>query len=134
MPTWKKLVTQFRSPLIYLLFAALIASLAVWLVEGAGGWPVDAVVIGVIVVLNAVLGYVQEARAEHAVDALSQLSAATATVIHDGMRRNVLASELVPGDVLLLAEGVADMYGTGQHGLVGQRVAQAHPALRRRPA
>jgi len=107
VPTWKKLVAQFRSPLIYLLLAALIASLAVWAVEGAGGWPVDAVVIGVILLLNAALGYAQEARAERAVDALSRMTAASATVVRDGERRKVAASDLVPGDVLLLAEGDA---------------------------
>jgi Ca2+-transporting ATPase len=107
VPTWQKLVAQFRSPLIYLLLAALMASLAVWAVEGAGGWPVDAVVIGVILVLNAALGYVQEARAEHAVDALAKMTAAAATVVRDGVERGVPASELVPGDVLLLAEGDA---------------------------
>jgi len=107
VPTWKKIVAQFRSPLIYLLFAALIASLAVWVVEGATGWPVDAVVIGAILVLNALLGYLQEARAEHAVDALALMTAATATVVRDGAECIVPASELVPGDVLLLAEGDA---------------------------
>ena len=107
MPTWKKLVAQFRNPLIYLLFAALVASVAVWVVEGATGWPVDAVVIGAILVLNAVLGYLQEARAERAVDALSRMTAATATVVRDGVERTIPASELVPGDVLLLAEGDA---------------------------
>lgn len=107
VPAWHKLVAQFRSPLIYLLLAALIASLAVWVVEGATGWPVDAVVIGVILVLNAALGYVQEERAERAVDALSRMTATTATVVRDGKRCKVAASELVPGDVLLLAEGDA---------------------------
>ncbi len=107
VPTWKKLVAQFRSPLIYLLLAALVASVAVWVVEGATGWPVDAVVIGVILVLNAVLGYMQEERAERAVAALARMTAATATVVRDGMQRRVPASELVPGDVLLLAEGDA---------------------------
>ena len=107
VPAWQKLVAQFRSPLIYLLFAALVASVAVWVVEGATGWPVDAVVIGAILVLNAVLGYMQEARAERAVDALSRMTAAMATVVRDGVERNVPASELVPGDVLLLAEGDA---------------------------
>ncbi len=106
-PTWKKLVAQFRSPLIYLLFAALLASLAVWGVEGATGWPVDAAVIGVILVLNALLGYVQETRAERSVDALARMSAATATVLRDGAERKVPAGEVVPGDVLLLAEGDA---------------------------
>ncbi len=107
VPTWRKIVAQFRSPLIYLLVAALAASLAVWLVEGAAGWPVDAVVIGVILVLNAALGYTQEARAERAVEALARMTAATATVVRDGAQRQVAASGLVPGDVLLLREGDA---------------------------
>ncbi|WP_156685740.1 cation-translocating P-type ATPase [Mycobacterium sp. Marseille-P9652] len=107
LPAWKRLAAQFRSPLIYLLAAALVASLGVWVAEGATGWPVDAVVIGVILVLNAVLGYVQESRAEHAVDALARMTAATATVVRDGTRREVPARDLVPGDVLLLAEGDA---------------------------
>ncbi|MFZ1178307.1 MAG: HAD-IC family P-type ATPase, partial [Mycobacterium sp.] len=107
LPRWKKLAAQFRSPLIYLLFAALIASVAIWVVEGATGWPVDAVVIAVILVLNAVLGYVQEAHAQRAVDALARMTATTATVVRDGAKRNVPATELVPGDVLLLAEGDA---------------------------
>ena len=90
-----------------MLLAALIASLAVWVVEGDGGWPVDAVVIAVILVLNALLGYTQEERAERAVGALARMAATSATVIRDGARRTVPASELVPGDVLLLAEGDA---------------------------
>jgi P-type Ca2+ transporter type 2C len=49
------------------------------------------VVIGVILVLNAVLGYVQEARAERAVNALARMTAATATVVRDGTERNVPA-------------------------------------------
>ena len=102
---WRKLLAQFRSPLIYLLFAALLASLAVWVVEGATGWPVDALVIGVIVALNAVLGYLQETHAERAVNALARMTATAATVVRDGVERTVPASELVPGDVLLLAEG-----------------------------
>ena len=106
-PTWKKIVGQFRSPLIYLLFAALIASLAVWAAEGADDWPVDALVIGVILVLNAALGYGQEAHAEHAVDALARMAASTATVVREGAACKIPASEVVPGDVLLLAEGDA---------------------------
>ncbi|OBH48710.1 haloacid dehalogenase [Mycobacterium mantenii] len=106
-PAWRRLLAQFRSPLIYLLFAALIASLAVWVVEGAGGWPVDAVVIAVILVLNAILGYAQEARAERAVGALARMAATSATVVRDGRRHTVAATELVPGDVLLLTEGDA---------------------------
>ncbi|MGZ8725027.1 MAG: cation-transporting P-type ATPase, partial [Aeromicrobium sp.] len=67
VPVWRKLVEQFRDPLIYLLLAAIVISLAAWFVEGGSGLPYDAIVIAVIVVLNAILGYVQQARAEHAV-------------------------------------------------------------------
>lgn len=106
-PAYRRLLAQFRSPLIYLLLAALVASLAVWVVEGGDGWPVDAVVIAVIVVLNAILGYAQETRAERAVLALARMAASSATVLRDGARSTVPASEVVPGDVLLLAEGDA---------------------------
>ncbi len=85
VPTWRKLLEQFRDPLIYLLLVAIAVSLVAWLVEGASGWPFDAIVIAVIVVLNAVLGYVQQAKAEHAVEALQRLSATTATVVRDGV-------------------------------------------------
>lgn len=107
LPKWKKIVSQFRSPLIYLLLVALLASLVVWALEGADGWPVDALVIGVILVLNAALGYGQEAHAEHAVDALARMTTTTATVVRDGIECRVAASEVVPGDVLLLTEGDA---------------------------
>ncbi len=106
-PVYRKILAQFRSPLIYLLLAALIASLAVWAVEGADGWPVDAVVIAVILVLNALLGYAQEERAEQAVGALARMAATSATLIRDGARCIVPAAAVVPGDVLLLAEGDA---------------------------
>lgn len=105
--TWRKVVAQFRSPLIYLLLCALVASVAVWVTEGAAGWPVDAVVIGVILTLNAALGYTQEARAERAVEALARMTAVTARVVRDGAERRIAAGDLVPGDVLLLAEGDA---------------------------
>lgn len=105
VPAWRKFVEQFRDPLIYLLLVAIVISLIVWVVEGASGWPVDAVVIATIVVVNAVLGYAQQAHAEHAVEALARMSAATATVVRDGVRRRVPTRELVPGDLLVLAEG-----------------------------
>jgi len=61
VPQWRKLLKQFQDPLIYLLLAAVVISVVAWVLEGAAGVPVDAVVIALIVVLNAVLGYVQEA-------------------------------------------------------------------------
>ena len=55
--------------------------------------------------LNAIMGYVQEARAEQAVAALRQMSAAQAKVIRDGERQSIPAAELVPGDIILVEEG-----------------------------
>ena len=63
--------------------------------------------IAVIVVLNGALGFVQEARAEHAVAALQRMAAATAGVVRDGRPQRIPAADVVPGDVLLLEEGDA---------------------------
>ena len=82
-------------------------SLVAWIIEGAEDVPFEVVVIVVIIVLNAVLGYVQEARAEQAVAALQRMAAATATVVRDGAQHQVPSVDVVPGDVLLLAEGDA---------------------------
>ncbi len=107
VPAWRKFVGQFADPLIYLLLAATVVSLVAWILEGEEAAPYDAIVIAAIVVANAVLGYVQEARAEQAVAALQRLAAATATVVRDGRPDRVPADEVVPGDILLLAEGDA---------------------------
>jgi potassium/sodium efflux P-type ATPase len=103
----RKLLRQFADPLIYLLLAAVVVSLVAWAAEGAGGVPYDALVIAVIIVLNGVLGYAQEARAEHAVAALQRMAAASATVVRDGREERIAAAEVVPGDVMLLTEGDA---------------------------
>ena len=105
VPAWRRFLAQFRDPLIYLLLAAIAISLVAWLLEGRGGWPVDAVVIALIVVLNAVLGYVQEAKAESAVAALARMTAVTSAVLREGELRRVPSDELVRGDVLALGEG-----------------------------
>ncbi|HEY0876835.1 MAG TPA: HAD-IC family P-type ATPase, partial [Zeimonas sp.] len=104
-PFWRRALEQFRDPLIYLLLLAAAISLAAWLVEGAIGWPVDALVIGAIVLANAVLGAVQEARAQNAVAALAKLTAATSSVLREGRLLRVPSESLVRGDVLVLAEG-----------------------------
>ena len=82
-------------------------SLIAWLLEGGEAAPYDAIVIAAIVLGNAVLGYVQEARAEQAVAALQRLAAATAGVLRDGREERIPAAEVVPGDVLVLVEGDA---------------------------
>jgi P-type Ca2+ transporter type 2C len=107
VPVWRRVLAQFQDPLIYLLLAAIAISLVAWVLEGQVGLPVDAIVILVIVILNAVLGYAQEAKAENAVAALAQLTAVTSTVVRDGQVIQVPGAALVRGDVLLLGEGDA---------------------------
>lgn len=74
-PTWRKVLAQLQDPLVYLLLGAVAVSLLAWAVEGGGGAPIDAIVIAAIVVVNAVLGYTQEARAAQAVAALGAMTA-----------------------------------------------------------
>jgi len=107
VPLWRKVFAQFADPLIYLLMVAVVISLVAWAAEGTVGVPTDALVIAAVIVLNGILGYVQENRAEHAVAALQSMTAATATVWRDGALRTVPASELVRGDILALSEGDA---------------------------
>ncbi|WP_166136370.1 cation-translocating P-type ATPase [Nocardioides ochotonae] len=105
VPAWRRVLAQFQDPLIYLLLAAVVVSVAAWVVEGSEGVPIDALVIAAIVVVNAALGYVQEERAADAVEALRTMTAAVSTVLRDGRLRQVPSAELVRGDVLVLGEG-----------------------------
>jgi Ca2+-transporting ATPase len=105
VPAWKRFLAQFKDMLVLLLLIATAISIAVWLYERDSALPYEAIAILSIVVLNGVLGYLQERRAERAVAALRAMSAAHATVIRDGKRQRVPASQLVPGDVLLIEEG-----------------------------
>ena len=107
VPKWHKFLAQFADPLVYLLLGAVVVSFVAWILEGREEVPFEVIVILFIVVVNAVLGYVQEARAEQAVAALRRMAAATAGVMRDGREERVPAIDVVPGDVLLLAEGDA---------------------------
>jgi magnesium-transporting ATPase (P-type) len=82
-------------------------ALAAWMVEGGAGWPIDTIVIAVVLLLNAALGFVQESKAADAVAALARMTAATSSVIRDGERHRIASADLVPGDILLLEEGDA---------------------------
>ena len=105
VPAWRRFLAQFADPLVYLLLVAIAISLAAWVLEGAGGLPVDAIVIAAVVLLNAVLGFVQENKAADAVAALTAMTRATSMVLRDGRRAEVHTSDLVVGDILLLGEG-----------------------------
>ncbi len=103
---WRKFLAQFESPLVLLLLAAAAVSLVVWGIESRDGAPHEAITILAIVALNAALGFYQEERAERAVAGLAQISAATALVVRDGERRTIPAAEVVPGDILVVEEGM----------------------------
>ncbi len=104
-PAWRRFLMQFQETLVILLLVATVVSFAVWFYEGAEGLPYEAIAIFAIVLLNGILGYVQEARAEESVAALRAMSAAKASVLRDGERQAVPAAEVVPGDILLIEEG-----------------------------
>ena len=95
---WRMLLAQFKSPVIWLLFAACVVS-------GVLGEVADAVAIGAIVILNSLVGFLQEYRAERAVLALRSMTAPRARVLRDGRTIVIAAAELVPGDRLVLEAG-----------------------------
>jgi Ca2+-transporting ATPase len=102
---WWKFLAQFTNVLVVLLLVAALISAGLWLVERDSALPFEALAIFAIVLLNAIMGYLQEARAERAVAALRKLSAAQATVMRDGVRQRILATGIVPGDILLVEDG-----------------------------
>ena len=114
VPKWKKFLEQFKDPLVYLLLAATGISLVAWFieranavpgVEGGEALPFDAIVIVLILIVNAVLGYIQESKAEEAVEALSQMTAPQTNVLRDGKIARINTVDVVPGDMVVLGEG-----------------------------
>lgn len=97
-PKWKVFVSQFQDFMIYVLFVAVI-------IAAFEGQVVEAIAILTILLINGVLGFVQEYRAEQALEALKSMSAATASVIRDGNEIELETSLLVPGDIVLLESG-----------------------------
>ena len=104
-PAWRKFLDQFTDVLVMLLIIAAAISAGLWLYERETALPYEAMAILAIVLLNALMGYVQESRAEQAVAALRQMSAKEANVIRDGVRKAIKVTELVPGDIILIEEG-----------------------------
>ena len=98
MPTWKKLVAQFKDLVILILIVAAVVS-------GVLGEWVDALAILAIVLLNGVIGFVQEQHAEQAMSALRKMSAPSAKVVRDGTHQTIPAITLVPGDIIQVEAG-----------------------------
>ncbi|WP_249523270.1 HAD-IC family P-type ATPase [Modestobacter marinus] len=93
-----RFLVQFHHPLIYVLLAAAVATLLL-------GEVVDAGVILAVVLINAGIGFVQETRAEQALNALMAMVRTQATVVRDGVRRRITSEDLVPGDLVVLETG-----------------------------
>ena len=112
-PTWLLFLYQFKDLMILILvLAAFIA--------GVAGDGTDAIIILVIVFLNAIVGFVQEYRAEKAMEALKKMAVLYSTVLRAGQVQTLLSTELVPGDVVLLDAGTtvpADLRLTDVQGL-----------------
>jgi Ca2+-transporting ATPase len=104
-PAWRKLLAQFWNPLTALLLVATVISFVVWWIEQDSVLPYEPLTIFAIVVLNGILGYVQEHRAERAVAALQAMTAATTRVLRDGYVQTIPTAEVVPGDMLIIEEG-----------------------------
>lgn len=96
-PAWKRFLDQFRSGLILVLVGAAVVAAAV-------GHVKDALIIAVVLILNAILGFVQESKAEAGLAALTSMLASTA-VRRDGAAIDIAAADVVRGDVLLLESG-----------------------------
>lgn len=110
---WLLFLHQFKDVMIVILLVAAGVSIAIGDIK-------DAVVISIIVLLNAVIGFVQEYRAEKAMDALKKMSASNATVRRGGKIIQVGSSQIVPGDIILLEAGnlvPADIRLTTTHSL-----------------
>ena len=88
-PAWRRFLRQFASPLIYILLFALAFDVGLWTYGGIAEWPVDAVAIAVILLLNAGLGLYQERRSEQALAHLRQLAGTHAWVLRDGQLETI---------------------------------------------
>jgi Ca2+-transporting ATPase len=99
-PAWVLFISQFKDFMILVLMAAAAIS-------GLIGDMTDAIIILVIVILNSILGFVQEYRAEKAMEALKKMATLTAQVLRDGVAVSLPSSEIVPGDIVLLEAGNA---------------------------
>ena len=106
-PWWRRLLEQFENFLVIILLVATVISMAEWLLQDPRerALPYEAIVILAIVMLNALLGYIQEARAEKSVRALMALAAPEATVVRDGERQRVATHDIVPGDIVMIEAG-----------------------------
>ena len=103
-PLWKRFFAQMADPMIIMLIVAAVISALTGMAQGDADFA-DVIIICFVVVVNAVLGVVQESKAEEALAALQEMSAAQSKVIRDGQVVTVPSSELVVGDIVVLEAG-----------------------------
>ena len=97
-PAWLKFLQQFNQPLVYILLAA--GGVTAFL----GEWVDSSVIVGVVLI-NAIVGFVQESKAERAIESLARMVTTEATVRRDGQKQRVHSDQLVPGDLVILQAG-----------------------------
>lgn len=101
IPAFIRFLSQYHDPLNYLLIGAALISLAI-----DPNHPGDAIFIGIVLTANAFFGYWQENQAEQAMDALKQMAVSQTVVCRDGMEMEIPTSEIVPGDIVKIEEGL----------------------------
>lgn len=97
-PKWKLFLRQFHNMIIYILIGAMLLTMLM-------GHSSDAIIIGLVVIINAFIGYYQEANASDALEKIKEMLATEATVYRDGTRMDIPTEELVAGDVVFLEAG-----------------------------
>ena len=97
-PVWLRFLLQFNQPLVYILLAAALITLTL------KEW-VDSSVIFAVVLINAVVGFLQESKALNALAALARSMTTQTAVVRDGVEKNVSSTELVPGDIVMVVSG-----------------------------
>ncbi len=104
VPLWKRFFEQMADPMVIMLIVAAVISALTGMVKGEADFA-DVIIIMFVVVVNSVLGVVQEAKSEEALAALQEMSAAQSKVMRDGKLCHLPSAELVPGDIVLLEAG-----------------------------
>ena len=105
-PLWKRFLAQLADPMIIMLIVAAVISALTGIAQGQADFA-DVIIISFVVVVNAVLGVVQESKAEEALAALQEMSASLSKAVRDGQLVSVPSSELVVGDIVILEAGDA---------------------------
>ena len=103
-PMWKRFFAQMADPMVIMLIVAAVISACTGMIKGEADFA-DVIIIMFVVVVNSVLGVVQEAKSEEALAALQEMAAAQSRVVRDGKLISVPSAELVPGDVVHLEAG-----------------------------